>query len=142
MLPPAATRPRPFAFAAPDGVSPPPSSGRREAAPEHWSADAGTRDVVRLDIPADASRERRFEVDCQLSVVNRAGRADATHGLQVRVDGALEWERTVPTQVDGFDSLELRLVRTVPVGRPLRIAATCVLHGAQRTRLRITADET
>ena len=38
--------------------------------PERWRASAGARDVVRLDIPADAQRERTFEIFCCLVVSN------------------------------------------------------------------------
>jgi len=114
---------------------------RNPVAPERWSVDAGLRDVARLDIPADAQRERSFEVFCRLVVGNKSCRTDATHGMRVLVDGALEWARTVPTQVDGPDSLELRLRRTVPVGKPLRVTASCELHGAQRLGLTISAEE-
>ena len=116
-----------------------PVSGARR--PERWSADSGHRDVVRLDIPADALHDRTFEIDIRLVVANKAGRADATHGLRVLVDGALEWSRSVPTQTDATDSLDLRLRRTVPAGRPLRLAASCELRGATRVRLAISADE-
>ena len=108
---------------------------------EHWVADSGSRDVAKLDIPADAHRERHFEIFCHLVVSNRAGRSDATHGMRVLVNGALEWTRTLPTHTDGNDSLDLRLRRSVPVGRPLRVSATCELRGAQRVSLRITAEE-
>ena len=108
---------------------------------ERWTADSGTRDAAKLDIPADAQRERRFEIFCHLVVANKAHRADATHGLRVLVDGALEWARGVPTQLDDQDSLDLRLYRSVPVGRPLRVTATCELRGAQRVSLRISAEE-
>jgi hypothetical protein len=110
--------------------------------PERWSADSGTRDVVKLDIPADAQRERTFEIFIHLQVANKAGRADATHALRVLVDGALEWQRSAPTHADGTVSLDLRLRRTVPLGRPLRLNAACELrNGAQRVSLRITAEE-
>jgi hypothetical protein len=109
--------------------------------PEHWSADSGHRDVAKLDIPADAQRERRFEIFCHLVVSNKAGRADATHGLRVLVNGALEWARTVPTHAEGNDSLDLRLHRSVPIGQPLRVTATCELRGTQRVGLTISADE-
>ncbi|MES1162302.1 MAG: hypothetical protein ABUL50_04490 [Rhizobacter sp.] len=114
---------------------------KASSTPERWSADSGHRDVARLDIPADAQRERQFEIFCHLVVGNKAGRVDATHGLRVLVNGALEWARTVPTQADGTDSLDLRLRRSVPVGHPLRVTATCELKGAQRISLTITADE-
>jgi hypothetical protein len=107
--------------------------------PELWSADSGNRDVARLDIPADARRERSFEIFCRLVV--GSGRCDATHGMRVLVNGAVEWARTVPTHADGQDSLELRLRRTVPVGQPLRLTASCELHGAVRLSLSVSAEE-
>ena len=109
--------------------------------PERWSASAGGRDVVRLDIPADAQRERTFEIFCRLVVSNKAGRTDATHAMRVLVDGALEWSRSMPTHADGEDSLDLRLRRSVAVGRPLRLNASCELRGAQRVSLSISAEE-
>ena len=109
--------------------------------PERWSADSGHRDVAKLDIPADAQRERQFEIFCHLVVSNKAARSDATHGMRVLVNGALEWARAVPTQVDGNDSLDLRLRRSVPIGRPLRVTATCELRAAQRVSLTISAEE-
>ena len=119
---------------------PSPSPAERRA--EHWSADAGHRDVVKLDIPADAARERRFEIYVRVVAANPPAPTQATHPQRVLVDGALEWSRSAPTPVDGPDSLELRLARTVPVGRPLRLNATCAVRGgAQRVALSITADE-
>ena len=109
--------------------------------PERWRASAGARDVVRLDIPADAQRERSFEIYCRLLVGNKAGRTDATHAMRVLVDGALEWSRSMPTHVGSEDSLDLRLRRSVPVGRPLRLNASCELRGAQRLSLSISAEE-
>lgn len=111
------------------------------SAAEKWSADSGHGDVARLDIPADALRERHFEVFCHLVVSNKAGRTDATHGMRVLVNGALEWQRSVPTQTEGQDSLDLRLRRSVPAGQPLRVTATCELRYAQRVHLTISADE-
>ena len=109
--------------------------------PERWAASAGARDVVRLDIPADALRERTFEIFCRLVVSNKASRTDATHAMRVLVDGALEWSRSMPTHADGEDSLDLRLRRSVAVGRPLRLNASCELRGAQRVSLSISAEE-
>jgi hypothetical protein len=108
---------------------------------ERWSADSGPRDVARLDIPADAQRERHFEIFCRLVVSNKAGRSDATHAMRVLVNGALEWTRSVRTQPESNDGLDLRLRRSVPVGRPLRVTASCELRGAQRVSLAITAEE-
>ena len=107
--------------------------------PEHWSIDAGAHEVARLDIPADANRERTFEVFVALAV--RGARDGATHGLRVLVNGALEWSRTVPTHPGPGDTLDLRLHRTVPVGLPLRLTAIAEVKQAARVRLTITADE-
>jgi len=101
--------------------------------------------MLRIDprsdaFPADALRERTFEIFVHLVVSNKAARDGATHALRVMVDGALEWQRSVPTHADG-DALDLRLRRVVPAGRPLRLNATCALKGSQRVSLSITADE-
>ena len=114
---------------------------KTSAQPEHWSAHAGTRDVARLDIPPDAHRDRSFEIFVSLAVHNRAERSGATHGLRVLVNGALEWQRTVPTHPGPGDTLDLRLTRTVPLGQPLRLTATSEVVGAVRVSLKISADE-
>jgi hypothetical protein len=108
---------------------------------EHWSADAGSRDVVTLAIPPHAQRERSFEVFCRLEVSNKGGHADATHGLRVLVNGALEWSRNVPTQPGGSDSLDLRLRRMVPAGQALRVTASAETKRSTRVSLRISAEE-
>jgi hypothetical protein len=110
-------------------------------APERWSAQTRTSDVVRLEIPADAHRDRSFEIFCRLVTAAPSARRDATHSLRLRVDGALEWARTVPVQADGADSLDLRLRRTVPAGRALRLVAHGEWRGASRVSLSISADE-
>lgn len=110
-------------------------------APERWFADSGSRDVVKLDIPADTQRERRFEVYVRLLVSNTAQRADATHALRVQIDGALEWSRSATTDAGPSDSLDWRQRRIVPAGRPLRLGAVCALLGAQRVNLQISAEE-
>ncbi|HWH84629.1 MAG TPA: hypothetical protein VNU71_20565 [Burkholderiaceae bacterium] len=109
--------------------------------PERWSAEAGARDVAKLDIPADALRERRFEITVRLVVANPAGRDDASHGLRVLIDGALEWSRRVPTDPGASDSLDWRVERAVPAGRPLRLSAAGELRGVRRVRLSIEAEE-
>jgi hypothetical protein len=108
---------------------------------ERWAIDAGARDVAVLAIPAHARRERSFEIYCRLVVRNPGGHADATHALRVHVDGALEWSRTVTTQPDGDDSLDLRLRRTVAAGQALRITARAETRRAMRQRLTIAAEE-
>jgi hypothetical protein len=108
--------------------------------PERWSADAGAGDVCRLDIPADAVRERRFEIAC-LFVVAHPGGGSARHGLTVTVDGAREWSREIETHDGRTDTLDVRFHRTVPAGRALRVVATGSVQRARRVRLAISADE-
>ena len=109
--------------------------------PEHWSVQAGTRDVARLDIPADAQRDRDFEIFCQLVAVAHPGRSDAQHGVRLLINGALEWTRTVPTAHGGPDGLDVRVRRHLPVGQALRIVASSELRNANRLSLSITAEE-
>ena len=109
--------------------------------PEHWSADAGSGDVCRLDIPPDAERERRFEVSCRF-VVAHPGSGSARHGMSVTADGAHEWSREIDTAEGASDSLDLHFSRSVRVGRPLRIVATTTVERARRVRLTISAEET
>ena len=109
--------------------------------PERWAVDAGTRDVARLDIPADALHEREFEIFFRGVVVERSGASGAWHELSVRVNGALEWTRRIEVAPNGEDSLELRLRRTVPAGRPLRLVVQSKAHGVQRRLLAITAEQ-
>ena len=109
--------------------------------PEHWSVDVGAREVARLDIPADAHRERTFEIFCALVVRNRSAIEGATHGLRVLVNGALEWSRSVPTQAGGDDSLDLRLRRTVPAGQALRVTASAETKRSTRLSLRISGPQ-
>lgn len=121
--------------------SPTPPKPKPSTQPEHWSTSAGTRDVARLDIPPDAHRDRTFEVFVSLAVHNRTERPGATHALRVLVNGALEWQRTVPTHPGPGDTLDLRLKRVVPLGQPLRLTATSEVVGAVRVSLKISADE-
>ena len=97
--------------------------------------------MATLVIPPHAQRERSFEIFCRLEVANRAGHADATHGLRVLVNGALEWSRSVPTHAGRADSLDYRLRRTVPAGQALRLTAKAEVHRAARLGLTITAQE-
>ena len=108
---------------------------------ERWSVQAGPRDVARLDIPADAQRDRNFEINCQLVAVAQPGRRDALLGLRLLIDGALQWSRSVPTAEGGPDGLDVRVRRHLPVGQALRLVATCELHHASRIGLSITAEE-
>jgi hypothetical protein len=91
-------------------------------------------------IPADASRSRRFEIDCRLVVARLAD--GATHGMRVDVDGALEWTREAPTENPGqTDSMDYHFRRDVAVGLPLRIVVKTQAGRARRVALSIEAEE-
>jgi hypothetical protein len=110
--------------------------------PEHWRSEAGERDVAVLTIPPDAGRDRRFEVFCRFVVARRADADEAFHGLRVDVNGALEWQRRVPTENPGAtDSLDYRFRREVPAGQALRIVAKTEVRNARRVDLGIEAEE-
>ncbi len=107
--------------------------------PERWAAEA-RGEIAHLDIPADAGRERSFEIYCSFTVMHRDAGA-ASHGLRVLVDGAHEWARRVPTHNGDRDLLDVRFRRTVPPGRALRISAIGEAEGAAPLGLSITAEE-
>jgi hypothetical protein len=107
---------------------------------EHWVVDVGSADVALLEVPADAQRERLFEISCEFVVAAEAA-GDAWHGLRVLADGALQWARRVSTHGAGPDTLEVSFRRSVPVGQPLRLSAQSEVHRARRVRLAIAAEE-
>lgn len=117
-----------------------PSTTRNTRPLEHWEADAGSGDVAHLDIPADAQRDRLFEISCTFVVAHR-GDDTASHGLRVLVDGRQQWSREVPTHAGGQDSLDVSFRRRVPVGVPLRVTAIGSARGAAGVRLGIVAEE-
>ncbi len=120
----------------------PRSRAKRSAAapPERWSVETHSGEVAHLDIPADSSRERHFEIYCSYAVMHRDAGA-AWHALRVLVDGAHEWARRVPTDNGARDSLDLRFRRTVPPGRALRVSAIGEAEGAAPLGLSISAEE-
>ena len=111
--------------------------------PERWSLSAGDAATVTLTIPADARRERRFEIACATTVGLPAdARPGAWLQLTVQADGAQQWKRRVPAHNPGdFDGLDYRFARSVPVGRALRITCTVAVAGVRRRSLVIEADE-
>lgn len=111
--------------------------------PERWALDAGDAPSATLVVPADALRERRFEIACATVVARPAdGGAAAWHQMTVLADGDQQWKRRVPTENPGaWDGLDYRFSRTVPAGQPLRITVHVACHGARRRSLVIEADE-
>jgi hypothetical protein len=110
--------------------------------PERWSSAAADAASATLLIPADAKRERRFEISCAMTVALREALPNAWHQMTVLVGGTLQWQRREPTHNPGtFDGLDVRFARTVPVGQALRVQVSVVCSGARRRSLIIEADE-
>jgi hypothetical protein len=126
-------------------AAPPPLHHDATAAtpPERWAINAGDAAQATLRIPADARRERRFEIACAMTVSAPADvRSAAWHQMTVHADGQLQWSRRVPTHNPGsFDGLDLRFRRTVPVGRELCVTVAVACAGARRRSLEIEAEE-
>ena len=106
---------------------------------EHWSVTV-EGEAARLDVPADAQRDRHFEVYCCFTVA-RAGAGTASHALRVLVDGQQEWARRIATDTGVRDTLDVRFRRTVPAGRSLRLHALGSTEGARPLRLSIEVEE-
>ena len=119
--------------------------------PERWVLAAGDAATATLQIPADARRERRFEIACAATV---AVPADASAGtpadapesawlqLTVQANGVHQWQRRLPAHNPGeFDGLDYRFSRSVPVGHTLRITVAVAGLGVRRKTLLIEADE-
>src|SRR5512141_1788761 len=88
--------------------------------PEHWKTIAGDRAIASLDIPADAHRERRFEISCSMNVRPNEHAVAPWHELRVYADGELQWSRRIATQHPAaFDGLEYRFRRRVAIGRAM-----------------------
>jgi len=118
------------------------SSNRRQQIPERWSVQAGDAAVARLDIPAEAKRERRFEIAVSMSVRALDNSAEPWHELRVYADGKLQWQRRIGTQQPApFDGLDYRFQATVAVAQTLRLSAIAECGGARRLQLQIEADE-
>jgi hypothetical protein len=128
----------------PEVPSPSPLSALPPApsAPERWAIDAGDAAVATLVIPADALRERRFEIACAMTVSVPDSAAKPWHQMTVQANGAQLWRRRVPSQNPGeWDGLDYRCSRSVPVGQALRITVTVATQGARRRGVVIEADE-
>ena len=110
--------------------------------PEQWKVDVRDAGVAVLDIPADARRERRFEIACLATVRAHAAAEAPTHELRIYADGDLQWSRRIPTDHPAdFDGLEFRFQRRVGVGRRLRLQATCDCRQGRPLRIVIEAEE-
>ncbi len=120
-----------------------PGAAAREPEPERWALDAGDDPGATLTVPADARRERRFEIAVALTVgVPDDVAPGAWLQLTVMVNGVQQWQRRVPAHNPGqWDGLDVRFARSVPVAQALRITAAVAGQGVRRRSLVIEADE-
>jgi hypothetical protein len=110
--------------------------------PERWSLAAGDAATATLVIPADARRERRFEIACAITVGVPAAAAEAWLQMSVLANGTAQWRRREPAHNPGaWDGLDYRFARSVPVGQTLRITVAVAGQGVRRRTLVIEADE-
>ena len=123
----------------------------RATAPERWHIDGGDAASAALVIPADARRERRFEIACAVTVNVPAAPAPALASalasatepwlqMGVQANGTQQWRRRAPAH-SPWDGLDYRFARSVPVGQALRITVAVAGQGVRRRSLVIEADE-
>ena len=111
-------------------------------APERWSTQAADAATATLSIPADARRERRFEIACAVTVNVPADAASPWLQVTVQANGAQQWRRRATAHNPGaWDGLDYRFSRSVPVGQTLRITVNVAGNGVRRRSLIIEADE-
>jgi hypothetical protein len=111
--------------------------------PERWSLDAGDAPNAVLTIPADAKRERRFEIAIAVTVDVPADARAPWLQVTVQANGAQQWKRRTPAHNPGaYDGLDYRFTRSVPVAQALRVQVTVSGGGVRRRSLLIEADET
>lgn len=113
-----------------------------ERKPERWALSGGDAATATLTIPADARRERRFEIACAITVAVPDAAQAPWHQMVVLANGVHQWRRREASQNPGaWDGLDYRFSRSVPVGQALRITVSVACQGARRRSLEIEADE-
>ena len=111
-------------------------------APERWSVQGGDAATATLTIPADARRERRFEIACAVTVAVPEGAVAPWLQVGVLANGTLQWRRRAEAHNPGaWDGLDYRFSRSVPVGQALRVTVQVGGQGVRRRSLVIEADE-
>jgi hypothetical protein len=111
-------------------------------APERWSVQGGDAATATLTIPADARRERRFEIACAVTVAVPEGAVAPWLQVGVLANGTLQWRRRADAHNPGaWDGLDYRFSRSVPVGQALRVTVQVGGQGVRRRSLVIEADE-
>jgi hypothetical protein len=109
---------------------------------ERWALSAGDAASATLTIPADARRERRFEISCAITVAVPEDAAKPWHQMTVLANGVQQWRRREMSANAGeWDGQDYRFARSVPVGQALRITVAVASFGARRRSLIIEAEE-
>jgi len=122
---------------APNSPAPVPSHK-----PERWQLDGGDAATATLSIPADARRERRFEIACAVTVGVPEQTASPWLQVTVQANGTQLWRHRVPAHNPGaWDGLDYRFSRSVAVGHTLRVTVSVAGQGVRRRTLLIEADE-
>ena len=114
----------------------------KNSQPERWTLDGSDAATATLTSPADARRERRFEIACAITVGVPDPAGAAWLQMTVQANGAQQWRHRIPAHNPGaWDGLDYRFSRSVPVGQALRITVTAAGQGVRRQRLLSEADE-
>jgi hypothetical protein len=110
--------------------------------PERWQLDGGDAATATLTIPADARRQRRFEIACAATVAVPLDAAGGWHQMTVLANGSQQWRRRESAHNPGaWDGLDYRFSRSVAVGQTLRITVQLAGQGVRRRSLMIEAEE-
>ena len=120
--------------------APPPLQAR--STPERWAVLGGDAAATTLTIPADARRERRFEIGCAVTVGVPEDAVAAWLEVTVQANTTLQWRRRADAHNPGaWDGLDYRFQHSVPVGQALRVTVSVRGQGVRRRSLSIEAEE-
>ncbi len=112
------------------------------AAPERWSIQGGDAATTTLVIPADARRERRFEIGCAVTVGVPEDAVSPWLEVAVQANTTLQWRRRADAHNPGaWDGLDYRFRHSVPVGQALKVTVSVRGQGVRRRSLSIEAEE-
>lgn len=110
--------------------------------PERWAIQGGDAATTTLTIPADAKRERRFEIGCAVTVGVPEDAVTPWLEVTVQANTTLQWRRRADAHNPGaWDGLDYRFRHSVPVGQALRVTVSVRGQGIRRRSLSIEAEE-
>lgn len=109
---------------------------------ERWAIQGGDAATTTLTIPADAKRERRFEIGCAVTVGVPEDAVTPWLEVTVQANTTLQWRRRADAHNPGaWDGLDYRFRHSVPVGQALRVTVSVRGQGVRRRSLSIEAEE-